>query len=86
ELLTSTAGQWHRERFASVMRAQMRLDALEAKMAGDFLGDGGLPPELANRGYKWLAAVLDHPAEGNDRAAVEGHRIQVSQLSINDVT
>ncbi|KTB77403.1 dermonecrotic toxin domain-containing protein [Pseudomonas syringae] len=86
ELLTSTAGQWHRERFASVMRAQMRLDALEAKMAGDFLGDGGLPPELANRGYKWLAAVLDHPAEGNDRAAVEGHRIQVSQLSINGVT
>lgn len=86
ELLTSTAGQWHRERFASVMRAQMRLDALEAKMAGDFLGDGGLPPELANRGYKWLAAVLDHPSEGGDRAAVEGHRIQVSQLSINGVT
>ncbi|RMR07805.1 hypothetical protein ALP93_04812 [Pseudomonas syringae pv. helianthi] len=84
-LSTSAAGQWHRERFASVMRAQMRLDAIEARMAGDFLDDGGLPPELANRGYKWLAAVLDHPVDGDDRALVEGHSIQVSQLVINDV-
>lgn len=85
-LSTSAAGQWHRERYARVMCAQMRLDAIEAKMAGDFLGDGGLPPELANRGYKWVAAVLDHPTDSDDRAMVEGHRIQVSQLSINDVS
>ncbi|MCK9692689.1 dermonecrotic toxin domain-containing protein [Pseudomonas syringae] len=85
-LSTSAAGQWHRERYARVMRAQMRLDAIEAKMAGDFLGDGGLPPELANRGYKWVAAVLDHPVDSDDRATVEGHRIQVSQLSINGVS
>ncbi|MHB9508739.1 dermonecrotic toxin domain-containing protein [Pseudomonas amygdali] len=85
-LSTSAAGQWHRERYARVMRAQMRLDVIEAKMAGDFLGDGGLPPELASRGYKWVAAVLDHPIDSDDRATVEGHRIQVSQLSINDVS
>ncbi|WP_440856457.1 dermonecrotic toxin domain-containing protein [Pseudomonas syringae] len=85
-LSTSAAGQWHCERYARVMRAQMRLDAIEAKMAGDFLGDGGLPPELANRGYKWVAAVLDHPTDSDDRAMVEGHRIQVSQLLINGVS
>jgi hypothetical protein len=67
------------------MHTQMRLDGIEAKMAGDFLGDGSLPPELVNRGHKWLTAVLDHPVDDDDRATVEGHRIQVSQLSISGV-
>ena len=84
-LSTSTTGKWHRERYARVMQAQMRLDGIEAKMAGDFLGDGSLPPDLANRGHKWLTAVLDHPVESDDRATVEGHRIQASPLSINGV-
>ncbi|KPW75356.1 dermonecrotic toxin domain-containing protein [Pseudomonas cannabina] len=84
-LSTSPTGRWHRERYARVMQAQMRLDGIEAKMAGDFMGDGSLPPDLANRGHKWLTAVLDHPVDGDDRATVEGHRIQASQLSINGV-
>ncbi|EKG30126.1 dermonecrotic toxin domain-containing protein [Pseudomonas avellanae] len=84
-LSTSSTGAWHRQRYARVMHTQMRLDGIEAKMAGDFLGDGSLPPELANRGHKWLTAVLDHPVDDDDRATVEGHRIQVSQLSISGV-
>ncbi|KPC35785.1 Uncharacterized protein ABJ99_4197 [Pseudomonas syringae pv. cilantro] len=84
-LSTSATGTWHRERYARVMHTQMRLDGIEAKMAGDFLGDGSLPPDLANRGHKWLTAVLNHPVDGDDRATVEGHRVQVSQLSIKDV-
>ncbi|KPB74064.1 dermonecrotic toxin domain-containing protein [Pseudomonas cannabina] len=84
-LSTSPTGRWHRERYARVMQAQMRLDGIEAKMAGDFMGDGSLPPDLANRGHKWLTAVLDHPVDGDDRATVEGHRVQISQLSINGV-
>ncbi|MEB0076967.1 hypothetical protein QN386_19685 [Pseudomonas sp. CCI3.2] len=37
-LLTSFHGQWSRDQYARVMDAQMRLDAIEAKMAMDFLG------------------------------------------------
>ncbi len=33
-----------------------------------------------------VAAVLDHPTDSDDRAMVEGHRIQVSQLLINGVS
>ncbi|RMO97948.1 hypothetical protein ALQ33_05159 [Pseudomonas syringae pv. philadelphi] len=84
-LSTSPTGLWHRERYSRVMLAQMRLDGIEARMAGDFLEDGSLPPDLANRGHKWVTAVLDHPVDGDDRATVEGHRIQVSQLSISGV-
>nr|WP_239690221.1 DUF6543 domain-containing protein [Pseudomonas syringae] len=84
-LSTSPTGLWHRERYARVMLAQMRLDGIEARMAGDFLEDGSLPPDLANRGHKWVTSVLDHPVDGDDRATVEGHRIQVSQLSISGV-
>ncbi|RMN25386.1 hypothetical protein ALQ62_00487 [Pseudomonas coronafaciens pv. zizaniae] len=84
-LSTSASGQWHRECYARAMQAQMRLDAIEAKMAGDFLGDGGLPEELANRGYKWVMAALNHPVGNDEREAVEGHRLQVSQLSIDGI-
>ncbi|WP_024646237.1 dermonecrotic toxin domain-containing protein [Pseudomonas syringae] len=84
-LSTGASGRWHREHYAHVMQAQMRLDAIEAKMAGDFLGDGGLPEDLADRGYKWVKAALDQPVASEDRQVVEGHRIQVNQLLINDI-
>jgi hypothetical protein len=85
-LLTSTEGQWSRERYARVMQAQMRLDALEAKMAGDFHSNGNLPPERKDRAYKWVTAVVNNPVDDDLRATVEGHKIVVGQVSINGVT
>jgi len=84
-LLNSSAGRWHQERYARVMQAQMRLDAIEAKMAGDFDEAGALPGHLADRGYKWVSTVLDQPVDDDRRAKVEGHSVRVNQLAINDV-
>lgn len=84
-LLTSSEGKWSQERYVQVMQAQMRLDALEAKMAGDFHGNGNLPPERRDRAYKWVTAVLDHPVDDDLRATVEGHKIVVGKVSINGV-
>jgi hypothetical protein len=79
-LLTSPFGQWSRDRYAQVMATQMRLDAIETKMAMGFLEDGKSPPNQADRGYKWVRAVLDHPMDDGNRALVEGHRIRVQNL------
>lgn len=76
KLLTSDFGQWSRERYAQVMATQMRLDAVEAKMAGDFL------PDRADRGYKWVRAVVDHPVDDGNRPLVEKHRILVQPLPL----
>ncbi|WP_397450294.1 dermonecrotic toxin domain-containing protein [Pseudomonas sp. NA-150] len=81
-LQLSEQGQWSRDRYAQIMRAQMSLDAIEAKMANDF-NSGHLPPDKADRGYKWVKAVLDHPVDDGGRPLVEGHHIQVQQLTIN---
>lgn len=82
-LLTSAQGRLYAARYAQVMQAQMRFDALEAKMSGDFLDDGTSPAGQENRGYKWVKAVLDHPVDNDQRARVEGHQIQVQKLRIN---
>ncbi|MGV8916916.1 MAG: dermonecrotic toxin domain-containing protein [Pseudomonas sp.] len=82
-LLTSAEGQWSRDRYTQIMRAQMSLDALEAKMANDF-NRGRLPGDNADRGYKWVKAVLDHPIDDGGRPLVDGHSIQVQQLTINE--
>jgi hypothetical protein len=79
-LLTSDFGQWTRERYAQVMATQMRLDAVEAKMAGDF------HPDRADRGYKWVRAVLDHPLDDGNRPLVEKHQIQVQTLTLRHVS
>lgn len=84
-LMNSPSGQWHQERYARVMQAQMRLDAIEARMVGDFLDGGALPDELADRGYKWVKTVLDNPVDEGRRQPVEGHPIQVHQLTVNGV-
>ncbi len=84
-LLTSAHGRLSAARYARVMQAQMRLDALEAKMAGDFLEDGTSPAGQENRGYKWVMSVLDHPVDDEHRARVEGHQIQVQKLRINRI-
>lgn len=78
-LLTSSSAQWHREHYARVMQAQMRMDAIEAKMAG------GFKPDRADRGYRWAQAVIEHPVDDASRPAVEGHRIEVRQLRVNGV-
>jgi len=82
-LLTSAQGRLYAMRYAQVMQAQMRVDALEAKMAGDFLEDGKSPAEQEDRGYKWVKSVLDHPVDDGKRARVEKHQIQVKKLRIN---
>lgn len=82
-LLTSAQGQLYKARYARVMQAQMRIDALEARMAGDFLDDGTSPPGQEDRGYKWVKSVLDHPVDDDKRARVERHQIQVQKLRIN---
>ena len=84
-LLTSAQGQSYKARYAQVMQAQMRLDALEAKLAGDFLDGGTSPAGQEDRGYKWVKAVLDHPVDDGKRALVEGHQIQVLKLRINRI-
>lgn len=74
-LLSSDFGQWSRDSYAQVMATQMRLDAIEAKMAGDL-------PDRVGRGYKWVRAVVDHPVDDGKRPLVEEHRIQVQALKL----
>ncbi|MET0123943.1 MAG: DUF6543 domain-containing protein [Pseudomonas caspiana] len=81
-LLNSPEGEWYKERFAQVMQAQMQLDALEAKLAGDYLENGTSPHGQEDRGYKWVKAVLDHPVDDGARPLVEGRRVRVGSLRI----
>jgi hypothetical protein len=75
-LLTSPEALAQKTSYASVAAMQMRLDALEAKIAGDFLAD------RLDRGFQWVNSVLDHPQETADRRDVEGHGIRVHGLQI----
>lgn len=84
-LLTSAEGRANRDAYASVMQAQMRVDAVEAKMAGDFADNNGLAPHRRDRAFNWVKAVLDHPEDTPQRAKVDGHHIQASNLKINAV-
>ncbi|KFE56059.1 dermonecrotic toxin domain-containing protein [Pseudomonas syringae] len=84
-LLTSAQGRLYATRYARVMQAQMRFDALEAKMAGDFLDDGTSPAGQEDRGYKWVKAVVDHPVDDGNRGLVERHHIQVQKLRLNGI-
>ena len=75
-LTTSEAATLRKHTFARLMALQLRLDLIEAKIAGDFALD-----RLA-RGYHWVKAVLDHPVDNDQRAKVEGHRIIVQCLHL----
>lgn len=75
-LITSEEAKLRKQTFARLMAAQLRLDAIEAKIAGDFVVD-----RLA-RGFNWMKAVLDQPVDNDQRAEVEGHRIIVQSLNI----
>lgn len=82
-LMTSSQGVWYRERYVQVMQAQMLLDALEARIAGDYLEEGKSTAGQQDRMYKWVMAVLDHPLDDDHRARVEGDHIQVHQVFVN---
>ncbi|WP_122664160.1 dermonecrotic toxin domain-containing protein [Pseudomonas viridiflava] len=82
-LLSSSQGKWHQEHYVQVLQAQMRLDALEARIAGDYLQQGGATPGQDDLAYTWVAAVLDQPVNDDRRAQVEGGQIQAEQVFIN---
>lgn len=65
---------------AQLLIAQMRVDALEAKISGDF------SPDRVDRGYRWVQAVIDAAQDPHQRAAFEGHHLKVHQLLIGEAT
>lgn len=75
-LMTSEAAKIEQERFMHVMALQMRVDALEAKIARDFL------PDRLDRGFNWVMSVLAGPTDDDKRRKVEEHRITVSSLRL----
>lgn len=85
-LLTSEQGQSDTVRYAQVMQAQMRLDALEAKFAGDYRQVGESPAGQESRGYNWVKTIVNSPVDDGQRTRVDDQRIQVESLLINDVT
>ena len=75
-LVTSADALALRSNFSRYLAQQVRLDALEAKIAGDF------QPDRAHRGFNWVRVVLDQPEDTNRRETVEGHRILVQGLKL----
>lgn len=69
-----------RDTAAQLLVAQMRVDALEAKISGDF------SPDRLDRGYRWIEAVLNEVDNPEQPAIVEGHRLKVHQLLIGEAT
>ncbi|WP_285428693.1 DUF6543 domain-containing protein [Pseudomonas sp. lyk4-R2A-8] len=75
-LITSPAALAQKSHFARVIERQVRLDAIEAKIAGDFL------PDRLERGFNWVRVVLDQPVDSDRRETVEGHRVVVQSLKL----
>ncbi|MDQ0654982.1 dermonecrotic toxin domain-containing protein [Pseudomonas cedrina] len=75
-LITSPSAQAEQQRYMEVMALQLRVDAVEAKIAGDFLAD------RLDRGFNWVMSVLAGPTDDDKRARVEGHRVVVSALKL----
>ena len=75
-LITSEQAARRKQTFARLMAQQLRLDAIEAKINGDFL------PDRLARGFNWVSVVLDHPVDNDQRARVEDHRIIVQHLTL----
>ncbi|WP_338478309.1 DUF6543 domain-containing protein [Pseudomonas trivialis] len=75
-LITSPEALARKTHYARCLARQMRLDAIEAKIAGDFL------PDQAQRGFNWVRVVLDQPEDNDRRETVEGHRIVVKSLML----
>ena len=67
--------KWRKERYIAMTTAQLRLDILEAKLAGQ------LPPEEAT----WVDTALNHPY-GNTRPTVNGSLVNVHLLTLRNKT
>lgn len=75
-LITSPGARAQKHRYGQVLLKQLRLDAIEAKINGDFL------PDRLARGFNWVQVVLDQPVESDQREHVEGNRILVQHLKL----
>ena len=75
-LVTSESAQAEQQRYAQIMALQIRVDALEAKIAKDFL------PDRLDRGFQWVMSVLAGPQDDDTRPHVEQQRIIVSSLRL----
>lgn len=75
-LITSPEAIARKSNFARYLALQVRMDAIEAKIAGDFL------PDHASRGFNWVQVVLDEPVDSDRRQTVEAHRIMVQSLML----
>lgn len=79
-LIDSPKASARRETAIQQMIAQMRVDALEAKISSDY------SPDRLDRGYRWVEAVLNEAEDPSKPARVEGHAISVFQLLISQAT
>ncbi|CAI2799013.1 hypothetical protein K7402_28695 [Pseudomonas fluorescens group sp.] len=75
-LITSPQALAQKKTYVQVLAHQLRLDAIEARIAGDFL------PDRLERGFNWVRVVLDEPIDSDQRERVEGHRILVEYLKL----
>ncbi|MFP3515903.1 membrane-targeted effector domain-containing toxin [Pseudomonas sp. SIMBA_077] len=72
-LLESPAAQWRKERYVALKTALLRVDLVE----------GTLSRQLTPLTAAWMKALLDRPAQSDDRL-VEGKKIFVSQLLLKN--
>ena len=70
-LVNSAQARWRKERYVAVSDAQLKLDLIEARLAGT----------LAAEHVAWIEAALDHPIEKN-RPKVNGADIKVHLLML----
>jgi hypothetical protein len=75
-LITSPGAALRKRNYVRTMERQLRLDAIEAKINGDFY------PDRLARGFAWVQAVLDVPVDDHRRREVEGHRVVVEHLKL----
>ncbi|MCU0118734.1 hypothetical protein N8H74_10750 [Pseudomonas sp. B2M1-30] len=75
-LITSAAALARKQSYADLVERLMRLEAIEARINGDFM------PDRLERGFHWVQAVLDAPEDSDQRKTVEGHRILVEYLQL----
>lgn len=78
-LLTSAEALSLKKDYVRVLEKQLRVDALEAKISGDYL------PGSLERAYNWVNRVIDHPVDTDQRAMVDGHKVTVCALFIRDI-
>lgn len=79
-LIDSPKAVARRETAMRLMHAQMQVDALEAKINGDF------SPDRVDRGYRWVEAALKAAENPELTATFEEHALATFQLLISEAT